>query len=62
MSNRKAHRRDHGFRRFENFVQHRLRRPGAHIRLLEHRKLRRTARFLLGLLKMGTDVCPTRFA
>jgi hypothetical protein len=27
MSNRKAHRRENSFHRFEKFVQHRLRRP-----------------------------------
>jgi hypothetical protein len=44
MSNRKAHRREHSFRRSESFVQHRLRRPGRsdrHERRLEARRDRR---------------------
>lgn len=45
MSNRKAHRREHSFRRAESFTQHRLRRPGRsdrHERQIENRRARRS--------------------
>lgn len=45
MSNRKAHRREHSFRRAERFTQHRLRRPGRsdrHERQIENRRERRS--------------------
>jgi hypothetical protein len=46
MSNRKAHRRAHSFRRGESFVQHRLRRPersDRQARRLDERRERRGA-------------------
>ncbi len=50
MSNRKAHRRARSYRRYEKFIQQRLRRPGrseATLKKIEHRKERRTAKLEL---------------
>lgn len=47
MSNRKAHRRESNFRRFEKFVQHRLRRPARSDRFekqIDERHTRRSLR------------------
>jgi hypothetical protein len=44
MSNRKAHRRENSFRRFEKFVQHRLRRPNRSDRVARQFEVRRDRR------------------
>ena len=44
MSNRKAHRRENSFRRFEKFVQHRLRRPNRSDRAYRQGEVRRDRR------------------
>ena len=44
MSNRKAHRREHSFRRAEKFVQHRLRRPGRSDRIARQFEVRKARR------------------
>ena len=50
MSNRKAHRREHSFHRYECYVQHRLRRPARserRVRRIEAQHERRSIRKLI---------------
>lgn len=59
MSNRKAHRRAYSFRREENFVQHRLRRPGRserYARQIEQRRDRRSVWKLIAQGLIGVEV------
>ena len=50
MSNRKAHRREHSFRRHESFIQHRLRRPGRSERTWRRFETRRDRRSVWRLI------------
>jgi hypothetical protein len=51
VSNRKAHRRENSFRRFEKFVQHRLRRPNRSDRISRQFENRRDRRSVWKLIR-----------
>lgn len=51
MSNRKAHRRENSFRRFEKFVQHRLRRANRSDRISRQFENRRDRRSVWKLIR-----------
>lgn len=59
MSNRKAHRRERSFRRFESFVQHRLRRPARSDRRGKQIEFQRERRSIRKLIQTWLKVLET---